>query len=49
MFRLAGHSETVALASAAVLAGLAAAASMARLYHPGGARPPKAAMVADAP
>jgi MFS transporter, DHA2 family, multidrug resistance protein len=48
-FRLAGHSETVALATAAVLAGVAAAASAARLYHPGGARPIKPAMVADAP
>jgi MFS transporter, DHA2 family, multidrug resistance protein len=48
-FRLAGHSEMVALATAAVLAGLAAIASAARLYHPDGARPLKPAMVADAP
>jgi MFS transporter, DHA2 family, multidrug resistance protein len=48
-FRMAGHSETVALASAAVLAGLAAAASAARLYHPSGKRPSKPAMVAHAP
>jgi hypothetical protein len=44
-----GHSETVALATAAVLAGVAAAASAARLYHPGGARPLKPAMAVDAP
>jgi MFS transporter, DHA2 family, multidrug resistance protein len=48
-FRLAGHSEMVALMTAAVLAGVAAAASAARMCHPGGARPPKPAMVADAP
>jgi DHA2 family multidrug resistance protein-like MFS transporter len=48
-FRLAGNSETVALATAAVLAGLAAAASAARLHHPGGEGQPKPAMVADAP
>ena len=48
-FRMAGHSETVALMSAAALAGLAAAASAARFYHPGGEQPPKPAMVADAP
>jgi DHA2 family multidrug resistance protein-like MFS transporter len=48
-FRLAGHSETVALSTAAALAGLAAAASAARLHHPDGARPRKVAMVADAP
>jgi MFS transporter, DHA2 family, multidrug resistance protein len=48
-FRIAGHSETVALATAAVLAGVAAAASAARLYHPDGARPLKPAMAADAP
>jgi MFS transporter, DHA2 family, multidrug resistance protein len=48
-FRLAGQSEMVALATAAVLAGLAAVASAARLYHPDGARPLKPAMVADAP
>jgi hypothetical protein len=44
-----GHSETVALATAAVLAGVAAAASAARLYHPGGAKPLKPTMAADAP
>jgi MFS transporter, DHA2 family, multidrug resistance protein len=48
-FRIAGHSETVALATAAVLAGVAAAASAARLYHPGGARHLKPTMAADAP
>jgi DHA2 family multidrug resistance protein-like MFS transporter len=48
-FRLAAHSETVALACVAGLAGVAAAASAARLYHPGGAKPVKPAMVADAP
>jgi hypothetical protein len=31
------------------LAAIAAIASGARLYHPGGARPPKPAIVADAP
>jgi DHA2 family multidrug resistance protein-like MFS transporter len=48
-FRMAGHSEPIALTSAAVLAGLAAAASTARLYHPGGERSPKPAMAAHAP
>jgi DHA2 family multidrug resistance protein-like MFS transporter len=48
-FRIAGDSETVALAAAATLAGIAAIASAARLYHPGGASPPKPAVVADAP
>jgi MFS transporter, DHA2 family, multidrug resistance protein len=48
-FRLAGHSEMVALATAAALAGMAALASAARLYHPDGARPIKPAMAADAP
>jgi DHA2 family multidrug resistance protein-like MFS transporter len=48
-FRIAEHSETVALATAAVLAGVAAAASAARLYHPGGARHLKPTMAADAP
>jgi DHA2 family multidrug resistance protein-like MFS transporter len=48
-FRIAGHSETVALAAAATLAGIAAIASAARLYHPDGARPPKPAIVPDAP
>jgi DHA2 family multidrug resistance protein-like MFS transporter len=48
-FRIAGHSETVALAAAASLAGIAAIASAARLYHPGGALPPKPAIVSDAP
>jgi DHA2 family multidrug resistance protein-like MFS transporter len=47
-FRLAGHSETVALGTAA-LAAIAAVASGARLYHPEGARPVKPAIVADAP
>jgi hypothetical protein len=46
---MAGHSETVALAAAAALAGIAAIASGARLYHPSGARPPKPAIVADVP
>jgi MFS transporter, DHA2 family, multidrug resistance protein len=48
-FRIAGHSETVALAAAATLAGIAAIASAARLYHPDGARPPKPAIVPNAP
>jgi DHA2 family multidrug resistance protein-like MFS transporter len=48
-FRIAGHSETAALGIAAALAAIAAVASGARLYHPSGARPPKQAMVADAP
>jgi MFS transporter, DHA2 family, multidrug resistance protein len=48
-FRIAAHSETVALATAAVLAGVAAIASAARLYHPDRARPLKPAMVSDAP
>jgi DHA2 family multidrug resistance protein-like MFS transporter len=48
-FRIAGHSETVALGMAAALAAIAAVASGARLYHPDGARPVKPAIVADAP
>jgi MFS transporter, DHA2 family, multidrug resistance protein len=48
-FRIAGHSETVALSTGAALAGIAAIASAARLYHPDGARPPKPAVVADVP
>jgi MFS transporter, DHA2 family, multidrug resistance protein len=48
-FRIAGHSETAALGIAAALAAIAAVASGARLYHPSGARPPKHAIVADAP
>jgi len=48
-FRIAGHSETTALGMAAALAAIAAVASGARLYHPGGARPVKPALVADAP
>jgi MFS transporter, DHA2 family, multidrug resistance protein len=48
-FRAAEHSEIVALSAAATLAGVAAVASAARLYHPGGALPPKAAIVADTP
>jgi MFS transporter, DHA2 family, multidrug resistance protein len=48
-FRLVGHSETVALATGAALAGLAAIASAARLYHPEGVTPPKPAMIPDAP
>jgi DHA2 family multidrug resistance protein-like MFS transporter len=48
-FRMAGNSETVALAIAAVLAGVAVATSAARLYHPGGTRPAKPAMAVDAP
>jgi DHA2 family multidrug resistance protein-like MFS transporter len=48
-FRAAAHSEIVALSAAATLAGVAAVASAARLYHPGGALPPKAAIVADTP
>jgi DHA2 family multidrug resistance protein-like MFS transporter len=48
-FRIVGHSETSALAAAATLAGIAAIASAARLYHPDGARPPKPAIVPNAP
>jgi DHA2 family multidrug resistance protein-like MFS transporter len=48
-FRIAGHSETVAIGMAAALAAIAEVASWARLYHPNGARPPKPAIVADAP
>jgi DHA2 family multidrug resistance protein-like MFS transporter len=48
-FRIAGHSETIALGMAAALAAIAAVASGARLYHLSGARPPKPAIVADAP
>jgi DHA2 family multidrug resistance protein-like MFS transporter len=44
-FRIAGHSETVALTVAALLAGTAAIASAARLYSP----QPKPAMAAHAP
>jgi DHA2 family multidrug resistance protein-like MFS transporter len=47
-FRIAGHAELVALAAAATLAGIAAIASAARLYHPEGARPSKPAIVANA-
>jgi MFS transporter, DHA2 family, multidrug resistance protein len=48
-FRIGGHSETIALATAAVLAGVAATAGAARHYHSDGAKPIKPAMVADAP
>lgn len=48
-FRIAGHSETTALSAAAALAGVAAIASAARLYHPAGARPVKLSIVPDAP
>jgi DHA2 family multidrug resistance protein-like MFS transporter len=48
-FRIAGHSETLALTVATALAGVAAIASAARLYHPDGVRPVKPAIVADAP
>jgi hypothetical protein len=48
-FRIAGHSETVALGMAAALAALAAVASGAGLYHPCDGRPQKRAIVADAP
>jgi hypothetical protein len=48
-FRIAGHSETVALATGAALAGIAAIASAARLYHPEGKRPPKPAIVPTLP
>ncbi len=48
-FRIAGHSETAALTAAATLAGVAAIASAARLHHPLGTRPPKPAIVSDAP
>jgi MFS transporter, DHA2 family, multidrug resistance protein len=46
-FRAAAHTEIVALSAAATLAGVAAVASAARLYHQGGALTPKAAIVAD--
>jgi DHA2 family multidrug resistance protein-like MFS transporter len=46
-FRIAGHSETVALAAGVSLAGIAAIASAARLCHSEGSRPPKPATVAD--
>jgi MFS transporter, DHA2 family, multidrug resistance protein len=46
-FRIAGHSETVALSAGAALAGIAAIAGAARLYQPDGAHPPKPAVVAD--
>ena len=48
-FRIAGNSETVALATGGGLAGIAAIASAARLYHPEGARPPKPAIVSAVP
>jgi MFS transporter, DHA2 family, multidrug resistance protein len=48
-FRIAGQSETVALAAGAGLAGIAAVASAARLLRPEGAHPPAPAIVADAP
>src|SRR6201996_7640049 len=48
-FRIAGSSESVALATSAGLAGLAALASAARLYHADGNRPPKPSIVPNAP
>src|SRR6201996_8947856 len=48
-FRVAGSSESVALATSAGLAGLAALASAARLYHADGNRPPKPSIVPNAP
>jgi DHA2 family multidrug resistance protein-like MFS transporter len=48
-FRIAGHSEIVALAIGAGLAVIAAIASAARFYHPDGTRPPKPALVPNAP
>jgi len=48
-FRIAGHSETVALILAALLAGSAAIASAARLYSPNGTRRTKPPMAAHAP
>jgi DHA2 family multidrug resistance protein-like MFS transporter len=46
-FRIAERSETVALTTAASLAGIAAIASAARLYQLEGSRPIKRAIVAD--
>jgi DHA2 family multidrug resistance protein-like MFS transporter len=48
-FRMARDSEVVALAMGAGLAGIAAIASAARLYHPAAAHPAKPALVPDAP
>jgi DHA2 family multidrug resistance protein-like MFS transporter len=48
-FRIGGDAETVALATGASLAGIAALASAARLYHPDGVRPPKPAIAPNAP
>jgi DHA2 family multidrug resistance protein-like MFS transporter len=48
-FRFADDSEMVALVVAAVLAGLAAVASGARLYHPDGAKLARSKPVAHAP
>jgi DHA2 family multidrug resistance protein-like MFS transporter len=48
-FRFAGQAETVGLAVAAVLAGVAAIASIARLLHPHGAKPSRSQPVATAP
>jgi DHA2 family multidrug resistance protein-like MFS transporter len=48
-FRVATHSETVALTVAALLAGMAAIASGARLYSGGGARRAKRTMAAHSP
>jgi DHA2 family multidrug resistance protein-like MFS transporter len=48
-FRIAAHSETIALTTGASLAGFAALASLARLYHPDALRPPKPAMIPDVP
>jgi len=48
-FRFARQTETVGLAVAAVLAGVAAIASVARLLHPHGAKPSRSQPVATAP
>ena len=48
-FRIAGHSETVALGAGAALAGVAAIVSAARLYHPDGKTPPRPALVPGVP
>ena len=48
-FRMSGHSETVALSVAAMLAGAAAFVSAARLHTSGRTRQQKPAMAAHAP
>jgi DHA2 family multidrug resistance protein-like MFS transporter len=48
-FRIVGHSETIALTVAALLAGMAALASTARLCSQDQAKPPRPAMAANEP